>query len=489
MTPHGLYTTAGIRGIEQAALAGLTGPGLMERAGTAAARLAERLCLDGRPVLVLAGPGNNGGDALVAARLLRQAFHRVEVVFMGTPERLSADARTAHDAWLAAGGCCRPALPEGRQWGLVLDGLFGIGLARAPEGPYAELIARANQLGAPILALDVPSGLDADTGVARGATIRATHTLTFLAHKPGLFTADGPDHAGRIHLDTLGVRVEQPPAGWLLTGDEVAGLLPRRRRNTHKGSFGAVGVLGGATGMVGAPLLAGRAALKLGAGRVFVALLDEQAPSVDPVQPELMLRRPEDLFDAPLTTLVVGPGLGQSAAAARWLAQALELPLPLVVDADALNLIAQRPELAALTAARTQPTLLTPHPGEAARLLACEPQTVSAGRIEAAIRLSTLLSAFVALKGAGTVCAMPDGSWFINTSGNPGLASAGTGDVLAGMVGALLAQGLTARDALLAAVYFHGAAADRLLCQGKGPVGLTASELADAARALINEAL
>lgn len=488
--PLPIYPTAGIREIERGIVLSPDQPPLMERAGLAAAELARALAADGRPILILAGPGNNGGDALVAARWLKQWFYRVEVAFCADEARLPPDAAAALAAWRAAGGTCRPDLPDDRDWGLVIDGLFGIGLTRPLEAPYSDWVQRVNALGAPILALDVPSGLDADSGCVRGPTIRARHTVTFLALKPGLLTGDGPDHCGELHLRTLDVQAPMyhPASGWLLDAALVRGLLPPRPLNSHKGLFGSVGILGGASGMTGAALLAGRAALHAGAGRVYLGLLTDAAPGVDPLQPELMLRPAAHLLDAPhLSVLVAGPGLGRSAAAGAHLEQVLASDRPVVLDADALNLIAASAPLQELTAQRRAATLMTPHPAEAARLIDAGLADVLCQRVEVASLIAARFNAFVALKGVGTVCAMPNATWFINTSGNPGLASAGTGDVLAGLIGALLAQGLAPRDALLLAVHLHGAAADRLQERGIGPVGMTATEVIGAARELLNE--
>ncbi|MEO1765745.1 NAD(P)H-hydrate dehydratase [Thiobacter aerophilum] len=488
--PLPIYPAAGIREIERAVPIGPDSPSLMERAGLACAELARTLATDPRPILVLAGPGNNGGDALVAARWLKQWFYRVEVVSRADEARLPPDAATALAAWRAVGGSCQPDLPEKRDWGLVIDGLFGIGLTRPLDAPYADWVQRVNALAVPILALDVPSGLDADTGCSHGVAIRAQHTVTFLALKPGLLTANGPDHCGQLHLRTLDVLAPMyhPASGWLLDEHLVRGLLPPRPLNSHKGLFGSVGILGGAAGMTGAALLAGRAALHVGAGRVYLGLLDDDAPAVDPLQPELMLRPAGHLLDAPhLNVLVAGPGLGRSAAAVGYLQHVLAADAPLVLDADALNLIAASDALKARIAQRKAPTLMTPHPAEAARLVGASIGDVLCQRVEIASLIAVRFNAFVALKGVGTVCAMPNATWFINASGNPGLASPGTGDVLAGILGALLAQGLSPRDALLLGVYLHGAAADRLRERGIGPVGMTASEVIGAARDLLNE--
>jgi len=486
-----LYTVAGVRALEAAALQRDPRAALMARAGSAAAALALELAGDaGRAVLVLAGPGNNGGDAFEVATHLRRSFHRVDVVFTGDTAKLPHDAAGALAKWNAADGRLLQAIPAGARYDLVVDGLFGIGLVRPLAHASAGLIAAASALPGPRLALDVPSGLNADTGAVMGAAFRATHTVTFIARKPGLYTLDGPDHCGEIRLAPLDLdaRSLAPPDGELVTGALLAAPLLARPRNFHKGQAGSLGILGGSSGMVGAAILAGRAAIKLGAGKVLLGLTAEHPPQLDAAQPELMLRKPGELLaEVPLTALVVGPGLGTDTAAQRLLAQALRLEVPLVLDADALNLIASYGVLRSAVQARKHPTLMTPHPAEAARLAGVATAELQADRIAQAKRLAAKLGAFVALKGNGTVIAAPDGRWWVNASGNPGMASAGMGDVLTGIVGALAAQGLPADDALVAGVHLHGAAADALAARGVGPIGLTAGELVDEARRLANE--
>jgi hydroxyethylthiazole kinase-like uncharacterized protein yjeF len=433
-------------------------PSLMERAGAAAAALARQLLKGSRaPVLVFAGPGNNGGDARVLARVL--ARQGIAVTVTGIDDEVPAG-----------------------DYGLVVDGLFGIGLARPITGAAAELVARINAFRGPVLALDIPSGVDGDTGRVMGVAVCATHTISFIGGKPGLYTLDGPDHCGEVSVADLGLQLDGFP-GALLAIDDFRACLKPRPRNSHKGSYGSLAVIGGAAGMTGAALLAGRAALKLGAGRVFVGLL--QPLAVDPVQPELMLRTPDDAL-AQATAAVIGPGLGASGAAVDMLRRAVGADFPLLLDADALNLLAAHPVLAARVARREASTIITPHPAEAARLLATTTEAVQADRVGAALQLAQKFKADVALKGCGTVIADPDGSWRINTNGNPGLASAGTGDVLSGMAGALLAQGWPAPAALCGAVHLHGAAADALAATGAGPIGIAAGELIPVARTLLN---
>jgi hydroxyethylthiazole kinase-like uncharacterized protein yjeF len=367
--------------------------------------------------------------------------------------------------------------------------LFGIGLKREVTGRHAELVAHLNRCAAPVLALDVPSGLESDSGRVLGCCVRARYTLTFIGLKAGLLTLDGPDHCGELHLDTLGLDAagSQPPHGALIGAAVLDALRQPRALNTHKGDYGSVGVIGGAQGMVGAALLAGRAALMLGAGRVYVGLISQDAPSADTMQPELMLRAADEVLKlGHLTALAVGPGLGQSPDAAHYLRWAMDAPVPLLIDADALNLIGAQRGLHETLRKRGAPTLITPHPAEAARLLGSTTAEVQRDRVAATRALSDRLRAHVVLKGTGSVCAAPDGAWSINTSGNPGMASAGMGDVLTGQITALLAQGKAPDEALQAGVYLHGAAADALVARNAGPVGLTASEVILAARDLLN---
>jgi hydroxyethylthiazole kinase-like uncharacterized protein yjeF len=414
------------------------------------------------------------------------------LVFKGDTNRLPPDAAAACQRFLACGGSIAETIPEQTHWSLIIDGLFGIGLTRPPEGTYAQWITTANRMaerdGCPLLALDCPSGLDAETGSALLPTIHASHTITFIAAKPGLYTTDGPDYCGTVSIADLEIDVatECPPDGRIIDRSDFAERLASRRLNTHKGSFGNAGILGGAKSMVSAAFLAGRAALKLGAGRTYVGLLDPEAPAVDLLQPELMLRRADTLLQADLQALACGPGLGRSAEALRLLEQSIKAPLQLILDADALNLLAEDGRLEGNLYNRIAPTIITPHPAEAARLLDCSVRDIQHNRVKAAQELSERYRSHVALKGCGTVIALADGRWWINTTGNPGMATAGMGDVLCGLLVALLAQNWSPEMALLAAVHLHGTAADRLVAQGTGPIGLTAGEIIDSARYLFN---
>lgn len=464
-----LFDVAHTRCIEAEALAGLPPHTLMQRAGAAVARLALALAPHARCIRIVVGPGNNGGDGLDAAIRLQGAGKRVEVLLAAAPA--AADALHALQRARAAGVAIDPARPTALQsQDLAIDALLGIGARPVLDGPLFAAIRGLAGLTCPVLAVDLPSGLDADTGHAPGACVRADHVLSLLTLKPGLFTAHGRDQAAQVWLDTLGIDAPtESPQAWL--GGAQADAAPPRRHAQHKGSFGDVAIVGGAPGMAGAALLAARAAHAAGAGRVYLELLDPDAAAFDPVRPELMLRRgwtagaaPEALEDA---TVVCGCGGGDAIRAdlPRLLAQAARL----VLDADALNFVAADEMLRGqlrLRARRGLATLITPHPLEAARLLDRGSAEVQSDRLRAAQELAAALHCAVVLKGSGTVIAAPGRSPRINASGNASLATAGTGDVLAGWTGGHWAQRVEADpferawQAAIHAVWLHGFAAD-----------------------------
>jgi hydroxyethylthiazole kinase-like uncharacterized protein yjeF len=466
-----LFDVAAIRRIEQAAAASLPPHTLMQRAGLASARLALALAPHAQRIWIACGPGNNGGDGLEAALHLKQWGKEPVVTRLGADERLPEDARRSLERARAAGVTFAQQAPA--DAGFAIDALLGIGGAREPEGELLETIRRLNAGPAPVLAIDVPSGLHADTGAAR-ATVRAAHTLSLLALKPGLFTAAGRDAAGQVWFDDLGA----PPQAEEAASATLSGPPAHRPRRhaSHKGSYGDVAVLGGAPGMAGAALLAARAALHHGAGRVFAGFLDPDAATLDPAQADLMVRDWETLA---LETMSVACGCGGGDAIRLVLPHALDTARALVLDADALNAIAADTALLARAQARGRegrPLVLTPHPLEAGRLLGTTAAAVQADRLATARALATRFGCVVLLKGSGSVIADPTGTLHINPTGNARLATAGTGDVLAGMVAARLAQGEGAFVAACAAAWLHGAAADRW------PAGrtLTASDLAAA---------
>lgn len=479
-----------LREIEAAALAEHLP--LMERAGQNAAALILRRYPGVCRVLVLCGPGNNGGDGLVCARFLQESGLDTACWFLQAPD-YHGDAAQAYSRWQSSGGSAA-SMPDFASYDLVVDALFGIGFSRPLDERSQTLIRQLNASGKPAVALDVPSGLNAFSGSCPNVAVRADCTLTFLTDKPGLHTGEGCDHAGRVELATLGLNARQLSAALSLTADgELIDSRPDslarlcRPANSHKGLFGSVAIFGGASGMLGAPLLAARAALKLGAGKVRLGFLADNHPALDLLQPELMLHSAHELLNhADKTLLVIGPGLGQEDAARDILGQLLPLQLPLILDADALNLLAKSPDLQEPLRQRRMPSIITPHPAEAARLLGCSGRQIQADRIGAAQELARAFNSIVLLKGAGSIIC--EGShWRINGSGNAALSNAGQGDALCSILAALLAQGIAPFEATSAAAWLHGAAAD--LWKERNPlgIGLTASEVIDLARERLNQ--
>ena len=494
-----LFDVAATRRIEQLTASTLPPHTLMQRAGLAVARLAMAIAPHAQCIWVACGPGNNGGDGLEAAMHLHLWGKRVLVTVIDPSKNgLPKDAQTARNRAMAAGVTFSDAPPA--DFDLCVDALLGIGAALEPEREGTARILQCLQVmhdsPAPCLAVDVPTGLNADTGqslaiksgagCARFHWTKARFTLSLLTLKPGLFTFKGRDSAGEVWFDDLGVEVTstEPPSAWLLGADSA--VTPQRPHSAHKGSYGDVAVLGGestpSSHMAGAALLAASAALNAGAGRVFVALLGDSALTVDPFQPELMFRSLEALD---MRNQVVVCGCGGGGAVKAVLPKLLSSATRLVLDADALNAIANDTSLQTLLKARAErnergfATVLTPHPLEAARLLQTTSAQTQSDRLKAARQLAELYQAVVVLKGSGSVIAAPSHISHINASGNALLATAGTGDVLAGMVGAAIASGLNAFDAACSAVFRHGRVADDWLNTHPSEA-LTASRLASA---------
>ena len=464
-----LHDSAQTKILETSCRNTLPAQALMQRAGLATARLALALAPHAKTFWIACGPGNNGGDGLEAAQHLHRWGKFVHASWLGNPGAAPEDARTAYQRAQAAGLSIRNDLPT--HCDFCVDALLGIGISRAADGPLRDCIDRINAIDAPVLSVDLPSGLNGDSGTASGVHVHALHTLSLLTLKPGLFTAQGRDAAGQIWFDSLGVSAPAQTATALLNGRPPA--LPRPHAS-HKGSYGDLAVLGGAAGMTGAALLAATAALYQGAGRVFVFLMASESVLLAPDYPELMLR-PAESLDAGAMTLVCGCGAGD--AIAQHLPRLLSTAPRLVLDADALNAIAQDSQLQHLLRARSsrgRQTVLTPHPLEAARLLKSTVTEVQSRRLHAASEMVASFACTVVLKGSGTVIASPQQASVINPTGNARLATAGTGDVLAGMVGARMSQGEAAFQAACAAVWLHGLAADNW---ADGQV-LTASALA-----------
>lgn len=471
--PYPLHHAAATQALEAALAATLPSHTLMQRAGLAVARLALAHAPHARTYWIACGPGNNGGDGLEAAMHLQSWGKTALVSWLGTLPTAPADACVSHARALAAGVHFLDAPPD--DCDACIDALLGTGTSRPAEGRMADWINRINTLQVLVLAVDLPSGLNADTGATTGPCVRASHTLSLLTLKPGLYTAQGRDQTGTVWLDALGANgTAHAPHAWLGSVPTAAGRL----HATHKGSYGDVAVVGGAAGMSGAALLAASAALHHGAGRVYVALLDRSSLTADTSQPELMFRTAEALNTADLTVVA---GCGGGHAIAAQLPRLLSSAPRLVLDADAINAVAQDSQLATLLRARAgrqRQTVLTPHPLEAARLLGCTSAEVQRDRLAAGQKLAQQFACTVVLKGSGTVMAAPGVTPVINPTGNARLATAGTGDVLAGLIGARLARGESAWAAACSAVWLHGQAAD------SWPSGqpLTAGALAQAIR-------
>lgn len=487
--PTEIYSVAAVRQIDRNAIdgAGIPGYTLMCRAGEAALAAIRQRYPDAARYQVVCGPGNNGGDGYVVARLALAAGIEVAVVSPVGPDALSGDAATACHDFLAAGGTVgrwSGALDAGAA--VIVDALLGSGLQRTVSGDFADVVACINAHDAPVVALDIPSGIHGDTGEAMGCAVDAELTVTFVGLKTGLFSGDGLELCGDIEFagldipadcrDSVGARMHR------LDDALVASRLPKRRRDAHKGLHGHVLVVGGGTGMPGAALLCGAAALRTGAGRVTVATDPGHAAVIAAARPELMVRGVDDgdalqpLLDR-VDVIAFGPGLGTSAWAQSLYDAVLAAAKPAVWDADALNLLAVR-------GGRLESRIITPHPGEAARLLDMSAGDVQRDRIAALLRLQETYGGTAVLKGAGSLVSAADGTPRICTAGNPGMAAPGMGDVLTGVIAALLAQGLTAPDAAAVGVHVHATAADHAARHGER--GLLAGDVIEALRVAVN---
>jgi len=488
--PHDLYRAAQVRELDRLAIAeqGIASGVLMERAGAEAFALLCRRWPEARRIGVVCGVGNNGGDGFVVARLGRAAGLEVALYQVGEAASLHGAALAAAQA---AGMAAQPLLPGAlRHCDVVVDALLGTGLNGEVRDAWRVAIEAMNACGRPVLALDVPSGLDADTGAVQGCAVNAAATITFIGCKQGLLTAAGPACCGELHFASLAV----PPAVYekvaatarRLDAAQFAGWLAPRPRDAHKGDFGHVLVVGGDSGYAGAVRLAAEAALRSGAGLVSVATRAAHTAALTAARPELMCHGVESAAELePLlrraTVVVAGPGLGQGRWGGELLGRLLQAPQPLVVDADALNLLALDPE-------RRENWVLTPHPGEAGRLLGVPAAEVQRDRFAAAAGLQASFGGVVVLKGPGTLVLGDDGMPGVCAGGNPGMAGGGMGDVLSGIIGGLIAQGLPLREAAGAGVCVHAAAADAA-AKAAGERGLLASDLFPQLRCLVNPVL
>ena len=489
--PRALYRARELRALDRAAIErfGIPGITLMERAATAALRYLRRRWPRARRVAVLSGHGNNGGDGLLLASLAAREGLAVRVGMVGDRKRLRGDAREALRRCEAAGVAVCAGRPDLSRCDLVVDAMLGTGLERAVRGPFPGAIERLAGHRTPVLSLDLPSGLSGDTGARLGATVTASATVTFLGLKAGLFTGHGPGVAGEIAFDDLGVPAalyeEAAPCARRMSLADFAGVLGPRPRHAHKNDFGHVLVVGGDEGMPGAPRLAAEGAARSGAGLVTVATRAVHAAAVPALRPELMAQGVESAAALrPLieraTVVAAGPGLGASEWSLAMLGAVLGARRPLVLDAGALHLVAS-----GAAGAVPRGTVLTPHPGEAGRLLGCTSAAVEADRFAAVARIRERNGAVVVLKGAGSLVDDGEGPVSVCAGGNPGMASAGTGDVLCGVIAALMAQGLPPSQAARAGVCAHAAAGDRAARAG-GERGMLAGDLAAMLRPVLN---
>lgn len=488
--PYSLWTAEQVKQAEpQLAEQGKTSLNqLMERAGTSSYNFLRCHWPDARRLLIISGGGNNGGDGLVVARLAATQGFTVELLLHGNPTSFPEEASCAWQKLKDANIRMLDSLSQAGPSDVVIDALLGSGLKGAVRSDAVELISEMNALDAPILALDIPSGLSADTGQPLGMAVKASATITFIGVKQGLLTGQAAAYCGEIRYSDLGLfkPLENWPLGGTQRGDfaRFKKWLPSRSAVAHKGHFGRVVLLGGDYGTAGAIRLAGEACQRTGAGLVEVLTRPEHLSIVLSSRPELMAHGLTQVDQVQLNqsiqranVLVVGPGLGQSDWS-QWLWQsALDSDKPLVLDADGLNLLAQKPN------ARGN-WILTPHPGEAARLLDCQVSDIEQDRFASAGQIAKRYHAVVVLKGAGTIVATPDGQCYVLAVGNPGMASGGMGDVLSGIIGSLLAQHVVDVDAACLAVCLHGEAADRAAVNGQR--GMLAGDLLPEIRVLVN---
>ena len=483
-----LFDSHASRALDAHATGLLGGDGyvLMQRAGQAAWQCLLQHWPAAQRIAVVCGPGNNGGDGYVLARLAHRSGRQVTVLHLAEHMPASALAQRACTDYVAAGGCIGifpEVLPQGD---VVVDGLFGIGFSRAPDAFVGALIDAINDQQAPVLALDVPSGVNADSGTAPGKAVSADVTLQFIARHLGLTTGAALEQVGVLELDRLEVPADvfsaHEPQAWLLTADALLHWLPPRRRNTHKGESGRGLCIGGDHGHGGAILLCAEAALRSGAGLLSVATREVHVPAMLVRRPEAMPQAVESSDDlqpliASADAIAIGPGLGQGEWGRAMFKLALASQKPLVLDADALNLLAAEPQ-------SVSGAILTPHPGEAARLLGTDTASVQRDRFAAAQAIAKRYDAVVVLKGAGTVIAAPGEIPRVIDAGNPGMAVGGMGDVLTGVVVALRASGMPAFDAASAGGLLHSLAGDAAAVEGER--GLLPSDLFAHLRALAN---
>jgi NAD(P)H-hydrate epimerase len=493
--PPCLYRAEQVRELDRIAIEeqGIPGFTLMRRAGQAAFQALINHYPEPSQISIFCGTGNNGGDGYVMAVLAKQRGIPVTVLQVGEVEKITGDALQARRLAEQDGIEILPFVPGSVVAdGVVVDALLGTGLGGNVRGDFTEAVEFINNSGLPVLAVDIPSGLCSDTGRVLGQAVKASLTVTFIAAKQGLLTGQANDATGQLYFEDLAVPeavyTSVPASSERLDLNRLLpGLLPRRSRCAHKGSYGHIMVAGGDKGMAGAAAMASQAATRVGAGLVSCATRPEHVAALVARCPEVMTQgvisgqEIEPLLDTP-SVIVVGPGLGQGPWGEQLLQQVCAQDKPLVVDADALNILANG---RVIQNPHRDNWILTPHPGEAARLLQCSTADINQDRFAAVVELQRRFGGAVILKGAGTLVATPDSSHpFVCPYGNPGMASGGMGDVLSGVLGALLAQGLGVADAACLGVCLHARAADEAAAAGER--GLLATDLLPQLRALVN---
>ena len=493
LLPHQLYCAAKVREFDRIAIAdhGIPGLELMRRAGRAAFGLLHSIWPEASRIAIFCGAGNNGGDGYIVAARAAQLGLNVRLYMLAEAGRLQGDARSAYQLALESG-------VEPRTWDgdslahvdVIVDGLLGTGIKGVVREDYARAIAAINEAALPVLALDIPSGLNSDTGVELGAAVRATVTISFIGLKQGLLSADGQACVGQLHFDDLALPAEVlsscDPDCMRLDVQDLQSCLTPRSRSAHKGHYGHVLVIGGDHGMGGAVALAARAAARSGAGLVSLATRPEHIPGAMAQAPEVMShgvnsgQELEPLLERP-SVIVIGPGLGRQAWGEQMLQKAWAAGKPMIVDADALNIIS---EGRVVQSARRDDWIITPHPGEAARLLGMSVSELQGDRFAAVAQLQSQYGGAAVLKGSGSLIADGDSPLAVCPYGNPGMATGGMGDVLSGIAGGLLAQGVSIGDSARLAVLLHGRAADMAAADGER--GMLASDLLPWIRRLVN---
>ena len=484
--PEQIYAAAQVRELDRLTIGrlGIASYELMTRAGEAALHCLRREWPDARRILVVCGFGNNAGDGYVLARLAQQAGLQVSVAALCEPSKLTGDALTA---WRDSGCSAKEwsqALPSDAD--VIVDAIFGTGLSRPLDARVAECVNAINASGKPILALDIPSGLHADSGQALNVAIRATRTIVFVGLKLGFYVGVGPNHVGVIEFASLGAATDAVTASAKrLDPSWLSGVLPPRLRTAHKGSHGRLLIVGGGRGMPGAVRLAGEAALRVGAGLVTVATRAEHANAIVAGCPELIVRAIDNIADLPVLianadVVAIGPGLGQEEWSRAVYALTVASDKPLIVDADALNLLSMQPQT-------RSNWVLTPHPGEAGRLLATDATQIQADRLASARAIAARYRAITVLKGAASWVVREEETPYVCDRGNPGMATAGMGDVLTGAIAGLAAQLQDLWAATRAGVLVHALAGDAVAAEG-GERGLLASDLFPHLRRIVNSA-